>query len=224
MTVLFVVATIIVFLTIEALVRHARARRGVQGAVAVHALPVQSYPVRIPEGIFFARSHTWLSLFPSGKVRLGVDDFVGRLLENPEVVLLKSAGAEVRKGDPILMLKEGDRSLTIRAPMDGEILAVNDSIRNRPELLKEMLFTDGWAYMLRPRRLSELRQMLLGEETSKWVGTEFRRLRDVFAGTGDSGGLVPALLQDGGPPIAGAMKQMNEEVWERFENEFLQVR
>jgi len=138
--------------------------------------------------------------------------------------LLKSAGAEVRKGDPILMLKEGDRSLTIRAPMDGEILAVNDSIRNRPELLKEMLFTDGWAYMLRPRRLSELRQMLLGEETSKWVGTEFRRLRDVFAGTGDSGGLVPALLQDGGPPIAGAMKQMNEEVWERFENEFLQVR
>jgi glycine cleavage system H lipoate-binding protein len=224
MTVLFVVVTIIVFLTLEALVRHARARRGVQAAVTMHAPPVQTYPVRIPEGIFFARSHTWLSLFPSGKVRLGVDDFVGRLLEDPEVVLLKSAGAEVRKGDPILMLKEGDRSLTIRAPMDGEILDVNDSIRTRPELLKERLFTDGWAYMVRPRRPSELRQMLLGEETSKWIGGEFRRLRDVFAGIGDRSSLVPALLQDGGPPIAGAMQQMNEEVWERFENEFLQVR
>jgi glycine cleavage system H protein len=223
MTVLFVVATIIVFLTIEALVRHAREKRGVQLA-AVHTPPVRPYPVRIPEGIFFARSHTWLNLFPSGKVRLGVDDFVGRLLENPEVVLLKAEGSEVRKGDPILTLKEGDRSLTIRAPMDGEILAVNDSIRNRPELLKEMLFSDGWAYTLKPRRPSELRQMLLGEETRGWIAAEFGRLRDVFAGIADKGGFVPALLQDGGPPVAGAMKQMKKEVWKRFENEFLQVR
>jgi len=220
MTVLFVIATIIVFLTIEALVHRARAKRGVQEAVAPSPGHAQTYPVRIPDGIFFARSHTWLNLFPSGKVRLGVDDFVGRLLEKPEVVLLKAAGSEVRKGDPILMLKESDRSLTIRAPLDGVILAANDSIQNRSELLKEMLFTDGWAYMIKPRKPSELRQMLLGEETRQWIAGELTRLRDLFSQEGSST-VAPALLQDGGPPVGGALEGAERRIWEQFDRMFL---
>ena len=216
MTVLFVIGTVILFIVIEALLHRAKARR----RVAVLAGRGQSYPVRIPEGIFFARSHTWLNLFPSGKVSLGVDDFVGRLLKKPEVVLLKAEGSEVRKGDPILMLKEGDRSLTIRAPMDGDILAANNSIRERPELLREMLFTDGWAYMLKPRKPSQLRQMLLGEETRQWVAQEFARLRDLFTQEA-SGKVMPALLQDGGPAVDGALEGAEPHTWELFDRMFL---
>jgi glycine cleavage system H protein len=224
MTVLFVVVTIVVFLTIEAFVRRAREKRGVQLAMAMPAPQPQAYPVRIPDGIFFARSHTWLNLFPSGKVRLGVDDFVGRLLEKPVVTFLKTVGESVKKGEPILVLKEGDRSLTVRAPMDGHVLARNEAIEHRPELLKEMLFTDGWAYTIKPEHPSELREMLLGEETRRWIGDEFRRLRDVFAGVTANGELVPALLQDGGPPVAGAMKHMSDDIWKGFEQEFLEIR
>jgi hypothetical protein len=108
--------------------------------------------------------------------------------------------------------------------MDGEIVSRNGAIEERPELLKEMLFTDGWAYTIKPYRPSELRQMLLGEETRRWIAEEFRRLRDVFAGVTANGDLVPALLQDGGPPVAGAMKQMSDDVWERFQQEFLEIR
>ncbi|MBM4160160.1 MAG: hypothetical protein FJ217_03575 [Ignavibacteria bacterium] len=223
MTVLFVVITIVVFLAIDAVVRAVRARRGIQPAVAVAGRQLRTYPVRIPDGIFFARSHTWLTLFPSGKVRLGLDDFVGRLLENPDVCYLKAVGDSVKKGEPILQVKEGDRSLTIRAPMDGEILARNDAMRRLPGLLKEMLFTDGWAYTMRPDRPSDLTKMLLGHETRTWIADEFRRLRDLFAGGGRNPDLVPALLQDGGAPVAGALKQMDQEVWRRFEQEFLEI-
>jgi glycine cleavage system H protein len=223
MTVLFVVLTIVVFLGLEAFVRAARVRRGIQPSGVASASHERTFPVRIPEGIFFARSHTWLSLFPSGKVRLGVDDFVGRLLDKPVVTYLKNVGESVQRGDPLLALREGDRALIIRAPMGGEILARNEEIERRPELLKELLFTDGWAYTIRPRRLSELRQMLLGDETREWIGDEFRRLRDVFAGISAGSDLVPALLQDGGPPVAGAMKHMSDDVWRRFEQEFLET-
>jgi hypothetical protein len=50
---------------------------------------------------------------------------------------------------------------------------------------------------------------------------EFRRLRDVLAGAGPE--LSPAMLQDGGAPIAGAMKHVAPEIWDRFEREFLEV-
>jgi glycine cleavage system H protein len=222
MTVIFVVMTILVFLTLEAVVRRVRAKKAVP-AILGQTAPA-AYPVRLPDGIFFARSHTWMNLFPSGKVRLGVDDFVGRLLEKPSVEYLKKVGDSVRKGEPLFALSEGGRTLTVRAPMSGRILGVNEELPRRPELLKENLFSEGWAYTIHPEKPSELRQMLLGDETRRWIPDEFRRLRDVFASVHSEENLVPALLQDGGPPVAGALKQMGADVWQNFEEEFLQVR
>lgn len=222
MTVIFVAVTILFFLTLDVVVRRVRARKAAP-AMAVH-IARPTYPVRLPDGIFFARSHTWLSLFPSGKVRLGVDDFVGRLLDKPEVEYLKSAGDSVKKGEPLFALSEGGRTLTLRAPMDGRIIGMNEQLQKNPGLLKENLFSDGWAYTIQPEKPSELRNLMLGEETRSWIPQEFRRLRDVFAAVPAEGELVPALLQDGGPPVAGALKHMGPEVWDNFEEEFLQVR
>ncbi len=220
MTVLFVVATIIVFLGVDVIVRRVRERRAVQ--VVTPQAQVYVAPIRTPGGIFFARSHTWMNLFPSGKVRLGIDDFINRLLENPEVTLLKKTGEVVQKGEPILLLQEGEHTLTIRSPFKGCVVGCNEQLKDHPEFLKKALFSDGWAYTLLPEKPSEMRQMLLGEETRSWISDEFARLRDVFAGV--QADVVPALLQDGGPPVAGAMKQMPDNVWKQFEQEFLQVR
>jgi glycine cleavage system H lipoate-binding protein len=222
MTVLFVAMTMLFFLTLEVVVRRVRATKTVP-ATAVHTTQ-PAYPVRLPDGIFFARSHTWLSLFPSGKVRLGVDDFVGRLLDKPEVEYLKSTGDSVKKGEPLFSLSEGGRTLTLRAPMDGRIIGMNEQLVKNPGLLKENLFSEGWAYTIQPEKPSELRSLMLGEETRSWIPQEFRRLRDVFAGVAVEGELVPALLQDGGQPVAGALKHMGPDVWDNFEEEFLQVR
>ncbi len=223
MTVLFVVATILLFLTIDYFVRRVRDRKEVRAIAGIGHVFRPTNPVRIPEGIFFARSHTWLNIVPSGKVYLGIDDFVSRLLEKPQITFLNKSGDRVRKGDPIMVLKEDGRELTVHAPVEGEILAVNETLPSKPEMMKEFLFTDGWAYLFKPKRPSELKDMLLGEETRQWISEEFRRLRDVFAGVSQHGELVPAILQDGGPPVAGVMKQMPESVWNRFEREFLEV-
>lgn len=222
MTVLFVITTIIVFLIIDFYVRRARERK--QGVAAVVVRRDHTAPVRVPEGIFFAPSHTWLNIFPSGKVYLGIDDFVTRLLEKPQVTLLRKAGDKVAKGDPILLLQDDGRELTVHAPLEGEITAVNEELPLKPELMHELLFSDGWAYSFKPKRPSQLKELLLGEETAAWIAEEFRRLRDIFAGVSQHGEFVPALLQDGGPPVAGAMKQMPVSVWNRFEREFLVVR
>ncbi len=224
MTVLFVLTTIIVFLAADFVVRWVREKKGLRLATLTQGAAKHTSTVRIPEGIFFSPSHTWLNLFPSGKVYVGIDDFVTRLLEKPVIVLLKKEGDRVTKGEPILLVQEDGRELKVRAPMNGTILSVNEEILQKPDLIKNQLFTEGWAYAFKPIRLTELKDMLFGEETSSWIAEEFRRLRDVFSGITNSEGLVPALLQDGGPPVAGAMKHMPASVWNRFEQEFLAER
>jgi glycine cleavage system H protein len=218
MTVLFVITTIILFLAVEWVSRRLRPEEPLPAGERAAAQP----PARTPDGIFFTPSHTWLSLFPSGQVRLGVDDFITRVIDQPQITLLKKPGETVRKGDPLLLLKEDGHGITVRAPLDADVITVNEALPGHPEALKEALFSDGWAYTLKPRRFGDLKNFSLGPETRSWMRIEFGRLRDFFSAA-NAAGFVPAMLQDGGPPVAGAMKGFDEKVWHSFEEEFLDV-
>jgi glycine cleavage system H lipoate-binding protein len=218
MTVIFVALTILFFLGVDWLLQRRKEARAVAPAMAA----AQEARVRLPSGVFFAPSHTWLNLFPSGRAWLGIDDFVVRLLERPRVRFLKEAGAQVGRGDPLLVLEDGERQLTVRSPVDARVTALNSKLLKKPGALRQAPFCEGWACELKPDRQSDLKSLMLGGESAGWMQGEFGRLRDVLAGAGPD--LSPAMLQDGGPPIAGAMKHVGPDVWTRFEREFLEVR
>ncbi len=222
MTVIFFVAAIIFFLSLDWIVQLVKKQKAGAAEIVPPSVPAAN-PLRVPEGVFFARSHTWLNLFPSGKIRVGIDDFVGTLMENPQVTFSLKAGDRVEKGDPLLVLEEGERRITIRSPLAGEILSANESLEKSPRLMRDSLFSEGWAYSMKPRRLEELRSMLIGEETRSWMSDEFGRLRDLLAG-GVAARLAPAVMQDGGVPAPGLLKQLDPGRVHEIEEQFLQVR
>jgi glycine cleavage system H protein len=222
MTPLFVVATILVFLGVDWIVQRRRAKTLALAGAPMMSVGEQAFPLRIPEGVFFAKSHTWLSLFPSGKVRLGVDDFVANLLESAGVTLVKNVGDHVEKGEPLLVLFENGQALTVRAPITGDIVSVNEKLEEGRGLRHADLFSNGWAYTIQPSRPDELRSLLLGNESRSWMSGELRRLRDFFAQAIANGVPIPA-LQDGGAPAAGALLHLGPDVWKRFEQQFLKA-
>ncbi len=223
MTVVFMIGTIVFFLGLDWAYRTLVRRNAVQSVPVQHAPLPLSLP-RVPDGIFFTHSHTWLSLFPSGKVRCGIDDFVSGLIGETKVTLLQPEGAEVRKGDPIARLQNGDRTLTVFAPIDGDIVGLNSNVVENPALLRQKVFSDGWLCAINPRRPSDLKALLLGSETRAWMQNELRRLRDFLAGAGSENQLVPVMLQDGGMPVAGALRSMDDSAWREFQESFLQPR
>ena len=103
MTVIFLIVSIILFLTIDWIYRHIGKRKSMPSALPISMNGNRrSFSIRIPEGVFFTKSHTWLNLFPSGKVQFGIDDFIGMLMKQPQISLLKNIGDKVKKGEPIL--------------------------------------------------------------------------------------------------------------------------
>jgi glycine cleavage system H protein len=222
MTALFVIATITIFLTVDWFLTRRKEHAAVLSAVTVKPVS-NNNPVRLPEGIFFAPSHTWLNLFPSGKVRIGIDDFVLRMTNKPEITFLKRSGDLIAKGEPMMRLRDDGHELTVYSPIEGAIESANDELINNPDLLKQSLFQNGWSFVIKPKHTSDLRQFILGSESRMWIQREFGRLRDLLATMGKSADVSPVYLQDGGPPIANAMEHMDEYVWKQFEQEFLQI-
>ena len=215
MTVLLFITTIALFLTIDYFVR-----RNKKTALVMQPASIRTVQMRTPAGIFFTKSHTWLSLFPSGKVQLGIDDFVARMFNHPEIEMLKNKGDAIKKGDAILRLKQDEKELIVRSPIEGVVELANMHLAKKPELLSEALFSEGWAYTITPSRTNDLRAFYLGNDTRVWLKEEMGRLRDFFA---HMSAPVPVYLQDGGDIAPGVFKNLNKEQCKQFENQFLLV-
>lgn len=215
MTVLLFISTIVAFLTVDYFVRRNKA-----AVPAVQPVLRNAIPMRAPAGIFFSKNHTWMSLFPSGKVQLGIDDFLARMFSTPTITLLKHSADPVMKGEPILRVSEGNNELIVRSPIDGTVEKLNGELVKRPSLLSEALFSEGWAYTISPNSTRDLRGFAIGDESRTWLRNETTRLRDFFA---TLAGPAPAFLQDGGMPECGIMDRLNPEQCKRFEREFLTI-
>ncbi len=221
MAALFVVGTIIFFLVVDWVVQQSRARKAARIAIPVLAHAQRTFPLRMPDGIFFAKSHTWLSLFPSGNMRLGVDDFVANLLEKARVTLVKGDGDHVKKGEPLLVLSEEGSALAIDSPINGIIVSTNERLEASRGLKRTDTFGEDWAYTIRPDDPGEFQRLMLGNQSRSWMAEELRRLRDFLAEAVAQGEPAPAALQDGGMPSPGALAHMGQETWKRFEQRFL---
>lgn len=215
MTVLLFISTIVAFLTIDYFVQRKK-----KTVPVLQPVQPRAATFRVPAGIFFTKSHTWLSLFPSGKVQLGVDDFLARMFRKPSITMLKHDGDVVVKGEPIVRLEEGNNTLVVRSPIEGKIEAVNTMLPKHPSLMNEALFSEGWAYTIQPVNANDLRSFYLGDNTRVWLKEEMGRLRDFFAHLSTPS---PVFLQDGGEIAQGVLNNLNSDQCKKFEDEFLRV-
>ena len=220
MTVLLFVATIMVFLGIDYVVRRSK------NATQPVAVPTPVASLRFPEGIFFSKTHTWLNLFPSGKVQLGIDDFVKRMFVAPQVTLLKAEGEMVKKGDAIIRMQEGKNSFFVHSPIEGRITQRNMRLTGKSEAVNDDLFVHGWAYAIEPKDgAAELRNFLLGAETKAWMKSELARLRDFMAtATATQAEYAGVYLQDGGEPMPGVLTHISPVACAHFEEQFLSTK
>lgn len=221
MVAIFVVATIIVFLVIDYFVQRAQKNKVAQ------AVPVSAKAqFVIPKGYFFGRGHTWIELLSGNLTRIGLDDFSQKIIGRIDDVAFASAGREIAKGDKLFTVRQGEKSLSFRAPISGKIVSFNDELTHSPDVLRKKPYSDGWVAIIEsPNLESETRLLSRGEEAAQWLREEIKRFRNFITSQGNalsgSPALAGATLLDGGVPVEGAMEHSSRETWQKFESDFL---
>lgn len=226
MAALFLIAMVVVLLGIEIVRRQKVPLAQAAGAPArsrlhlvghVKWVPIES----LPQGLFFDRGHTWFHLEPSGEIRLGADLLPCTLLGDVQDLQLRAPGTELKTGEPILGMVKGGRTVTLYSPVEGRISEVNAAVAADPARLRRDPFGEGWVYRIAPSNTkSTLTEAFVGEEAASWMRGELERLRDFLALAADPGLLASATLPDGGLPVEGIEKHLDEESWKRLCREF----
>lgn len=219
MTVLFVIATFMVFVLIDYLSHRgvasdARAEMPLPEAATVEPVWVAGY--QLPESFHYHRGHTWARPVDAEHVVVGMDDFARRLLGPAKEVSLPAIGTWLRQGASGFGVSVDGRAADLVSPIEGEVVAVNDQLREQPTLATDDPYGRGWLVKVRAVDLAaNLRNLLSGSLARRFVedareGLDLRLMA-----------LSGSVLQDGGEPVADFAKHLPVPAWRRLVGEFL---
>lgn len=221
MVALFVLLTIITFVVIDFFVQ--RAARKKLAAIRVRS-PLLLDRFVIPKGFFLSKGHAWIEVLASGKTRIGVDDFVQKLVGSFDGIALQPVGSTVRKGDPLVTLRQGERMLTIPAPLTGTLLELNEEVLEDASGINADPYGSGWIAVLEPTNLAaELPSSAIAAAASQWLRGEIRRFKEFIAEYTSRSTAMPAgvTLADGGVPVAGVLRLTDDAAWDQFKRSFI---
>jgi glycine cleavage system H protein len=170
----------------------------------------------MPEGLHFHRGHTWALVEDDETVRVGIDDFARHLTGPARGVRLPRPGTWLRQGERSFGVQLDGRRADFVAPIEGEVVAVNEELKSRPRLATDDPYGRGWVVKVKAAGLAaNLRNLLSGSLARRFMedareGLDLRLMA-----------LSGSVLQDGGEPVADFARHLPDEEWKRLVGEFL---
>jgi glycine cleavage system H protein len=180
--------------------------------------------LRIPQGLFFSKNHTWTYLERSGNAKVGLDDLLLHITGEVKLIYLKKQGERINKGELLSEIDHNGKLLKIYSPISGEVLETNSTLNINPELLNEEPYLKGWVYKIKPTNwIADTQSCYLAEEATNWSARELERFKDFLATSMEKYSPEPSkiILQDGGELRDHALTELPNEVWQDFQQNFI---
>ena len=119
-----------------------------------------------PEELHYHEEHDWVRI-EGAEATFGItwyaQDSLGEVVfyEGPEV------GASVQKDSSYAEVESVKAVSDVIAPMSGEIVAVNDGLEDKPELINSDPYGEGWLIKVKLSSPEEFQQLLGAAEYRK---------------------------------------------------------
>lgn len=122
-----------------------------------------------PEDRRYGEEHEW-ARDEGGVVRVGITWFAQDQLGDVVYVDLPAPGARVEKGQPFGEVESTKSVSDLYAPVSGRIAERNEELEERPQLVNESPYGDGWMIAIEPDDRSQLDELLTADAYQAHVG------------------------------------------------------
>lgn len=113
----------------------------------------------IPGELRFTNDDEWVRTEGS-EIVVGVTDFAQSQLGDIVFVELPGVGSTTEAGASFGTIESVKAVSDLFAPISGEVLAVNEALSDKPELVNESCYGTGWLIRLRPSDPSQIAALL----------------------------------------------------------------
>ncbi|MCE9576824.1 MAG: glycine cleavage system protein GcvH [Deltaproteobacteria bacterium] len=112
-----------------------------------------------PTDLRYTNDHEWLRA-EGGKATVGITHFAVEQLGDITLIELPAVGAAVTKGTRFGTVESVKSVSDLYAPISGTVVAVNGALKDRPELVNEGPYADGWMITIEPTNAGEVEELL----------------------------------------------------------------
>lgn len=117
----------------------------------------------------FTEEHEWL-LIEGDLVVVGITEHAATQLGDVVFVDLPSPDTTVAKGDEVVVIESVKAASDILAPLDGEIVEVNDALIDNPAMVNDDPLGDAWFFKMKVEDLSALDDYMTEAEYRDFIG------------------------------------------------------
>ena len=114
----------------------------------------------IPGDLKFLKSHEWARVEGDGRVTVGISDHAQGLLGDLVYVELPEVGADAKAGEAVAVVESVKAASDVYSPISGKVVAVNESLTDKPETINEDAYGEGWLYVVESASADELDELL----------------------------------------------------------------
>jgi len=104
--------------------------------------------VQVPDGLRYTQDHEWLRVDGDEAV-VGITEYAATELGDVVFVELPAPGRSFELAQSFGVIESVKTASDLYAPASGEVIAVNDALADRPELVNSDPYGAGWMIRVR---------------------------------------------------------------------------
>jgi glycine cleavage system H protein len=124
-----------------------------------------------PEDNRYAKSHEYIHV--EGEIgTIGITDYAQKELGDVVFVELPQVGTQLDLGDELGSIESVKAVSELFSPVTGEVVEINESLADKPELVNTDPYGDGWMIKVKVATPDEVDELMTAEDYDDYVQTE----------------------------------------------------
>lgn len=123
-----------------------------------------------PSDYLYSRDHEWVRVEGDTCV-LGITEYAQEELGEIVFVELPEVGQSFNATDEVGTIESVKAVAEVYTPVSGEVLEVNASLEDEPELVNDDPHGDGWLVKLKIESKSELGELMSAEQYEEYIAS-----------------------------------------------------
>ena len=120
----------------------------------------------VPENLSYTKTHEWVK--QEGNICIvGITDYAQSQLTDIVYVDLPKVGKKLKKGEVLLTVESVKSAEDVFSPVDGEVVAINKDLEDKPEILNKKPY-ESW--MAKIKTSGGIISLMKPEEYKKFIG------------------------------------------------------
>jgi glycine cleavage system H protein len=117
----------------------------------------------------FTKTHEWARLEDDGTITIGITDHAQHALGDMVFVEQPDQGEIITAGKECAVVESVKSASDVYSPLSGEVIATNDEVVNKPEIINKDPQNSGWLFKIRPSNIKELDTLMDGKAYEKYL-------------------------------------------------------